>query len=78
MVAIDSFGGNRPVGLSLIGEPVVLAARIEKLATDDTGPILVCSTTKTLAANRFRFRDLGEMTAKGFERPERIFALAHE
>jgi len=75
MVAIDSFGGSRPTGLTVIGEPIVLAARLEKLATEETGPILVCSTTKALAAARFTFRDLGQITAKGFDRPERVFAL---
>lgn len=74
-VAIDSFGGSRPTGLTMIGEPVVLAARLEKLATEETGPILVCSTTRAMAAARFAFRDLGQMTAKGFDRPEHVFAL---
>ena len=40
---IDSFGGERRKGLSMVGEPVVLAFRIEKFVSDKTGPILACS-----------------------------------
>ncbi len=87
-VSIDSFGGVTPVGLSMVGEPVVLACRIEKFATDQTGPILTCPITRDMAMRATRdmnaaelggppldFIDLGEMQAKGFERPDHVFAL---
>jgi adenylate cyclase len=74
-VLIDSFGGHRPAGLSMIGEAPILAFRLEKFATDETGRILVCPTTKAMACSSFRFRDLGLMTAKGFDRPDHVFAL---
>jgi class 3 adenylate cyclase len=77
-VMVDSFGGDRPTGLSLIGEPVVLAFRLEKFATDETGPIVVCRATQAMAGNRFRFRNLGKMTAKGFDQPDEVFALDSE
>ena len=74
-VFIDSFGRDRPTGLSMIGEPVVLAFRLEKFANDRTGPILACPVTKEKASGAFEFKDLGEMHCKGFEKADRVFAL---
>jgi adenylate cyclase len=74
-VHLDSFGGSQPTGLSLIGEPVVLAFRLEKFASDATGRILTCPVTKGMASHIFAFRDLGTMHAKGFDRPDHVFAL---
>jgi class 3 adenylate cyclase len=90
-VSIDSFGGDTPVGLSMIGEPVVLACRLEKFATDATGPILACRNTRDMVARALRdpgpnaaaeakapplqFVDLGEMHAKGFDQPDHVFAV---
>jgi len=77
-VMIDSIGGSRPTGLSMIGEPIVLAFRLEKFANDELGRILTCRVTRQMAGQRFRFRDLGEMKAKGFDRPDRVYALEEE
>lgn len=77
-VVIDTFGGSQPTGLSMIGEPIVLAFRLEKFANDEVGRILACRVTRELAGPTFRFRDLGEMTAKGFDQPDRVFALEGE
>jgi len=77
-VVLNSFGARGPAGLSLVGEAVVRAYRIEKFADTSTGPIVACSGTQAAAAERFRFRDLGERTAKGFDRAERVFALEGE
>jgi len=74
-VVIKSVGGARPVGLSMIGEPVVLAFRIEKAASDATGPVVVCPTTARMAAQAFCFDDLGEFDLKGFDKPQRVYAL---
>jgi class 3 adenylate cyclase len=82
-VVIDSFGGDTPMGLSMIGEPVVLACRLEKFANDQVGRILVCPATQQRAASGLRrgggaplqFADRGLMHAKGFEHPDRVFAL---
>jgi class 3 adenylate cyclase len=74
------------MGLSMVGEPVVLACRIEKFATDETGPILADPNTRTMveralredapgAGEGFDFADLGEMQAKGFDRPDHVFAV---
>lgn len=75
LVLIDSFGKGRPTGLSMMGEPVVRAFRIEKLASGQTGPIVACAETREAARGAYRFRDLGEQLAKGFDRPDRVFAL---
>ncbi len=84
-VVIDSFGGATTLGLSMVGEPVVLAFRLEKFATDDTGPILACPVTRDLVGRALRaappdgpppdFADLGTMHAEGFEAPDHVFAL---
>lgn len=87
-VSLDSFGGATTLGLSLIGEPVVLACRLEKFATAKTGSILACPNTRDMVARALRepspalaggvpivFTDLGEMQAKGFDRPDHVFAI---
>lgn len=74
-VTIDSIGSDRRTGLSLIGTPVVLAFRIEKYANNETGPIVVCPTTRDKALGFFEFVDLGDKYCKGFDDPSRIYAL---
>jgi class 3 adenylate cyclase len=74
-VVISNVGADRPTGMSMIGEPVVLAFRLEKLATDQTGPIVACGATRELASGKFDFGDLGDVTAKGFDKPTKIYAL---
>jgi len=85
LVLIDSFGrgasgGRRlqPTGLSMMGEPVVRAFRLEKLANAQTGRILTCNITRDLCEGSFEFRDLGTMTTKGFDHPDFVFALVGE
>jgi class 3 adenylate cyclase len=74
-VIIDSFGGSHPQGLSVVGEPIVLAFRLEKIAGESVGRILACHMTRAMAGPAFRFHDLGEMTAKGFDRLDHVYAL---
>ena len=89
-VSIDSFGGTTTMGLSMVGEPVVLACRIEKFATDRTGSILACPATREMVgratrepaapgakkpAETLEFVDLGAMQAKGFDHPDHVYAL---
>ena len=74
-VTIDTIGGDRPTGLSLIGAPVVLAFRIEKYANSETGPIVVCPVTRDKALGTFEFKDLGDKHCKGFDEAARIYAL---
>jgi class 3 adenylate cyclase len=75
LVTIGNFGGERPTGLSVIGEPVVRAFRLEKFADERTGPIIICAATRERSAEAFAFRDLGERQAKGFAKPDKVFAL---
>ncbi len=74
-VNISSAGGDRPSGLTMVGEAAVLAFRIEKLADDTTGPILACGFTRAMVGTDFSFRDLGDVQAKGFDEPTPLFAL---
>ena len=60
--------GVRPTGLSLIGEPVVLAFRLEKFATDETGRIVMCPAERH-GEGAFPFRNLGTMTPRGSTSP---------
>jgi len=75
LVMINGFGGAQPAGLSMIGEPIVVAFRLEKFANAETGRILACSETRRMAAGMYEFRDLGEIQAKGFDKPDHVFAL---
>jgi class 3 adenylate cyclase len=75
MVAVESFGGAHPTGLSMVGEPVVLAFRLEKHASDETGPIVACPQTARVAGSQFQFRSLGQFHAKGFDSPDTVYAL---
>jgi class 3 adenylate cyclase len=59
----------------MVGEAPIVAFRLEKMANEETGRILVCPSTWAMACASFRFRDLGEMIAKGFDRPDHVFAL---
>jgi class 3 adenylate cyclase len=77
-VVMNSFGGEHRAGLALVGEPVVLAYRLEKLAGEDTGPILASEATWSRAASRFEFREVGWRSLPGFEKKQRVFALLGE
>ena len=77
-VVIRTMGGDRPTGLSMVGEPVVLAFRIEKLADDATGTILACERTVRLIGDGFETRDLGYAAAKGFVDPIRVYSILGE
>jgi len=74
-VTIGRIGEGGRAVLSMVGEPIVLAFRLEKFACRETGRILVCPRTRSAAAGVFEFRDLGEMHAAGFSRPDRVFEL---
>jgi adenylate cyclase len=74
-VTLDTFGAESPLGLSMVGEPVVLAFRLEKLAAGDTGTVLACPATRAEAGAGFRFRDLGQHLPPGYRKPIRVFTL---
>jgi len=77
-VAMHGHGGDHAVGLAMVGEPVVLAFRIEKLASADTGHIIACPRTHEMAASSFTFRQLGPRQVKGLDRDFELYALTGE
>ena len=75
LVTISGYGSDGALGLSMVGESVVLAFRIEKFANNSTGPIICCPITKQLAAESFEFKDLGKHQSKGFDKPHQLYSL---
>jgi class 3 adenylate cyclase len=75
MVTISGHGSDGALGLSMVGESVVLAYRIEKFANKSTGPVIVCPITRQLAKDEFDFKHLGKHTAKGFEDEHELYSL---
>ena len=77
-VAMHGHGGEHAVGLAMVGEPVVLAFRIEKLASADNGHIIVCPRTHAKARPEFNFRRLGARKVKGLDQEFELYSLAGE
>lgn len=77
-VAMQGHGSEHAVGLAMVGEPVVLAFRIEKLASAGTGRIIVCPRTHELAEAEFHFRQLGPRQVKGLDRDFELYSLTGE
>jgi class 3 adenylate cyclase len=78
LVVISGYGSDGALGLSMVGETVVLAFRIEKYADESTGPIIACPITQKMASDSFEFKALGSRKAKGFENNHRLFSLVKE
>ncbi len=78
IVMISGYGSEGALGLSMVGETVVLAFRIEKFADESTGPIIACPITKKMASESFVFNDIGSKKAKGFENSHELFSLVKE
>jgi class 3 adenylate cyclase len=78
LVTISGYGNDGALSLSMVGESVVLAFRIEKFANKKTGPIIVCPITRKIADKGFKFKDLGKHRPKGFEEEHDLYALVKE
>ncbi len=78
LVTISGYGSDGAMGLSMVGESVVLAFRIEKFANEKTGPIIVCPDTMNLAKDGFEFKSIGKHRAKGFDEEHSLYALVRE
>jgi class 3 adenylate cyclase len=78
LVTISGYGNEGALSLSMVGESVVLAFRIEKYATKKTGPIIVCPITRKIAGDSFRFKDLGKHQPKGFDEEQNLYGLVKE
>ena len=74
-VMISSMGRGRPTGLSMIGDAVNLAFRLEKLIEDQAPTIITCQTTFARACERFDFTDFGPVTVKGRTGSEQVHVL---
>ena len=75
LVTISGYGNGGAMSLSMVGESVVLAFRIEKLANKKTGPIIVCPITRKIADEAFKFKDLGMHQKKGFDEEQNLYGL---
>ena len=78
LVMISGYGSEGALGLSMVGETVVLAFRIEKLADESTGPIITCPITEKMASEYFEFKHVGSKKTKGFENSHELFSLVKE
>ena len=73
IVAISPIGRERP-GLNMVGDVVNYAFRLEKLAGEQFGTILVSQSTEARVRDAFDLRSIGEHSVEG--RPEEaVFAL---
>ena len=73
IVAISPVGRERP-GLNMVGDVVNYAFRLEKLAGERFGTILVSQSTEVRVRDAFDLRSIGEHSVEG--RPgEAVFAL---
>jgi adenylate cyclase len=73
IVAINPFGRERP-GLNMVGDAVNYAFRLEKLAGEQLGTILLSQSTEARVRDTLELRDIGEHSVEG--RPaEVVFAL---
>jgi len=75
LVTISGYGSDGALSLSMVGESVVLAFRIEKFANKKTGPIIVCPITRKIAGDAFKFKNLGKHRPKGFDAAQNLYAL---
>jgi adenylate cyclase len=75
LVTISGYGSEGALSLSMVGESVVLAFRIEKLANKKTGPIIVCPITRKIVDGAFKFKDLGKHQPDGFDTEQNLYAL---
>jgi class 3 adenylate cyclase len=75
LVTISGYGNDGALSLSMVGESVVLAFRIEKFATKKTGPIIACPITRNLAEEEFKFKNLGKHQVKGFDEEHTLYSL---
>jgi class 3 adenylate cyclase len=78
LVTISGYGSDGALSLSMVGESVVLAFRIEKYANKKTGPIIVCPITRQIADQGFKFKSLGKHRPKGFEKEQDLYSLLKE
>ena len=62
----------------MVGEVVVLAFRIEKLAEEGLGHIIASPRTVEMVGDAFAFKSLGPRRLKGLDREFELFSLTGE
>jgi class 3 adenylate cyclase/predicted ATPase len=67
VVASELLTGETPAERAIVGETPNLAARLHALA--GPGMVVICPSTRRLAAGYFNYRDLGPLSLKGFAEP---------
>ncbi len=73
VVDISPFGRQRP-GLNMVGDVMNYAFRLEKLAGEQFGTILLSQSTEARVRGAFDLRNIGKRSVQG--RPEEtVFAL---
>ena len=73
IVAISPVGRERP-GLNMVGDVVNYAFRLEKLAGEQFGTILLSQSTEAMVRDAFDLRSIGEHSVEG-RSEEAVFAL---
>ncbi len=73
-VLLSTMGGDRPVGLAMVGDAVNYAFRLEKLA-DAENPIVLDERTSIMVESAFELRSLGSQKVKGRAAAEPVFSL---
>ena len=69
-------GSGDRVGYTVHGDNVNLTARLEQLNKDYGTRIIVAdSTLEQVPPGSFEFRELGEVSVRGLNRPVRIYTL---
>jgi predicted ATPase/class 3 adenylate cyclase len=69
----DLIGSGSSREHSVVGETPNLAARLQTLA--EPGTVLICQSTRRLAAGHFDYRDLGTLALKGLAEPVPVYQV---
>jgi len=69
----DLVGSGPSRGHAAVGDSPNLAARLQTLA--QPGTVLICQSTRRLAAGHFHYSDLGTLALKGFAQPVPVYQV---